>query len=382
MTSSPDVIVIGAGVIGLAVARELALRGYSVTIVERGSPGREASWAAAGMLSPLGEAVGSPGMRSLAEASLDRWPAFARAILDDTGVDVEYRTPGALHVAFDDQELHGLHALRARADERAGVSVLDAAAARDLEPAVARDVKAGLFIARDHRVNNRRLGQALWASSVGAGVECRLGVAVIEVVLEQSKGTRRFSRVRLADSPDLAGGAVVIAAGAWSATLGGLPSPVPVRPVRGQMLAVSSAHGAGPRLERVLVGAGCYLVPREDGQILIGATVEDAGFRPGPTPAGIASLISAAGRLAPLLTELPVTETWAGFRPGTPDDLPILGRDPRAENVYLATGHYRNGILLTPVTAEVIADCIEDREPVLPLEPFSTARFDDASSRG
>lgn len=376
MKSRPDVIVVGAGVIGMAVARELALRRISVTVVERGSPGREASWAAAGMLSPLGEVVALPDMRALADASLDRWSSFARSVREETGVDVEYRALGALHIAFDEAQAQVLRALEMRADERSGAEWLESAAARRLEPTIADDILAALLIARDHRVNNRRLGQALWAAAVGAGVEFRLGVEVREILLEgPAHGIRRFSRVRLSGSAELSGGALVIAAGAWSGGLPGLPTPIPVRPIRGQMLAVSTAPERRTLLERVLVAPGCYLVPREDGQILIGATVEDAGFRPGPTPAGIAGLVSAATRAAPIVQDLPLTETWAGFRPGTPDDRPVLGADPRAQGVFHATGHFRNGILLTPITAEVIADTVQQKPPVLPITSFSAARF-------
>jgi glycine oxidase len=171
----------------------------------------------------------------------------------------------------------------------------------------------------------------------------------------------------------LAAGSVVIAAGAWSGGIGGLPTSLPVRPVRGQMFSLA-ADAASDRVARIVETADCYLVPREE-RLLVGATVEEVGWRQGPTPAGLAMLAAAAARVVPATAEAAIVESWAGFRPGTPDDLPILGRDPDMPDVLYATGHFRNGILLAPITAAAIADLLTGRAAVADLAPFGVARF-------
>ncbi len=176
--------------------------------------------------------------------------------------------------------------------------------------------------------------------------------------------------MRLTNGDSLTGGTAILAAGAWSAALRGLPRTVPVRPVRGQMYAVADGG-----IARTLVAPGCYLVPRDDGRLLVGATVEDAGFAPGPTAAGLGALFAAAARAVPTLATRPIVEIWAGYRPGSPDDLPILGPDPDVAGFHYATGHYRNGILMTPITAESLAAAITGNPPPVPLDAFSIARF-------
>jgi glycine oxidase len=215
----PDVVIVGAGVIGLATGRELAQRGLSVVIVERGSPAREATWAAAGMLSPLGEAAREPAMFALANASLDLWPALADSLHGDTGADVEYRACGALHIAFDDVEAERLGDLAKRAGD-VGRSV-DPAEIRELQPALSSEIVSGLLIERDHRVDNRRLGQALWSAAVGAGVELRLGIEVAGVELVDGA----FRALVMSNGARLPAGRCVIASGAWSGQLEGLPVP-------------------------------------------------------------------------------------------------------------------------------------------------------------
>ncbi len=369
MTS--DVVVIGGGVVGLATARALAREGAHVTVVERGSPAREASWAAAGMLSPLGEAGHVGDLRVLAEASLDRWPRFAERIQAEAGLDIGYRATGALRVAYDAAAAAALRSLFEQAGPRAGAELLDAAGARQLEPALTDDVVAGLSIARDHVVDNRALGEALQTAAHAAGVQIRSGAAVDEIIIGHAAGgKRRFTSVRLTNGDSLTGGTAILAAGAWSAALRGLPRTVPVRPVRGQMYAVADGG-----IARTLVAPGCYLVPRDDGRLLVGATVEDAGFAPGPTAAGLGALFAAAARAVPTLATRPIVEIWAGYRPGSPDDLPILGPDPDVAGFHYATGHYRNGILMTPITAESLAAAITGNPPPVPLDAFSIARF-------
>lgn len=377
---SADVLVIGGGAIGCAVAWELARRGVACAVVERGTPGQAATWAAAGMLSPLGEASEDARFRALATLGLDRYPAFAEALRAETGIDVEYRASGKLHLAFGRADTEHLETLAARGEEE-GAERLSPAQARSLEPLVSPDIEAAVLVRRDHRVDNRRLGAALWAAAAQAGVRFRLGSPAVE--LKAAGGaTARVTGVVLEDGTTLTAERVVVAAGAWSGNLRGLPRPLPVRPVRGQMFAVRITGvpdpyaPVKPALRRTIMTEGCYIVPREGGTVVVGATVEDVGFAPGPTPRGIAGLLVAATRAVPALADLPLVETWAGFRPGTPDGLPILGPDPDVVGLYYATGHYRNGILLTPATALLVADELTGPRPALPLEGFGVERFE------
>jgi glycine oxidase len=370
-----DVIIIGAGVIGCAIARELARRDRSVLVVERDSPGRRATWAAAGMLSPLGEAGGGGPFLELADASLARFDTFARELEAESGIDVEYRTPGKLHIGFAGADADVLalaaDALAARFDS----SLLERADALALEPALAPDITACLLVRRDHRVNNRLLAQALLASAAAAGVKFRTATPVAALVAQRG----RVRGVRLASGEQLEAPAVVLAAGAWSGQLEGLPRPLPVRPVKGQMFAVDSRARSTDepvlRLRHVIHAPDCYIIPRDDGRILVGATVEEVGFRKGPTPRGIATLMAAAARAVPGIADLPLVETWAGFRPGTPDRLPIIGEEPALTGLTYATGHFRNGILLAPVTAWCVAELITRGRCDMDIRPFGIERF-------
>lgn len=369
-SGAADVVVVGGGAIGCAIAWELTRRGAAVTVVERGTPGRGATWAAGGMLSPLPESRETGAFLTLALASLDRFPALAGAIREATGIDVQHRDDGKLLVAFDGAEAEAL-AEAYRWQRAAGFDVEwleDGAAVRSLEPALSAAAVAGMYVVRDHQVDNRRLGRALWLAAAGAGVRFRLGdpVAAIRV------GGGVVNGVELVGGERLDAGAVVIAAGSWSARIGGLPRPLPIFPVRGQMVAVETVP---PALRRVVRTRRCYLIPRSDGRLIVGATAERAGFRTRPTAAGIRSLLSAALEVLPDLGEAPIVETWAGLRPGTPDELPILGPDPEVKGLYYATGHYRNGILLAPITATLLAEAILGEPATLPLEPFAVDRF-------
>jgi glycine oxidase len=372
----PDVIVIGAGVIGCAVARELARRDLSVLAIERDSPGRRATWAAAGMLSPFSESGGTGPFLELAEESLRRFPGFAHALHEETGIDVEYRMNGKLQVSLGETN-DALRALAASAAAgRFEVSLIDGSEARRLEPALSEEVTSALLVGRDHRVNNRLLAQALLAAATAAGVQFRTANPVASLVVRHGAVTG----VRLGSGEQVEAQHVVLAAGAWSAQLEGLPRPLPIRPIKGQMFSVDSRARTRERtadavLQRVIYAPDCYVIPRDDGRLLVGATVEDVGFAKGPTPRGIATLMAAATRLLPLVADLPLVETWAGFRPATPDGLPIIGADPDARGLVHATGHFRNGILLAPVTAAAVADVITGEQPAVALEPFGLHRF-------
>jgi glycine oxidase len=370
-----DVVVVGAGIIGCAIARELAGRGVSTLVVERDSPGRRATWAAAGMLSPFGEGA-SEAFIELADDSLHRFAGFVQALHEESGIDVEYRTAGKLHVATSEQPVM-LHAMATEPGaERFDVSLMDGDAARRLEPALSEEITTAVLVGRDHRVNNRLLAQSLLASAVAAGVTFRTANPVTALMTRQGQA----AGVRLASGEQIDAGHVVIAAGAWSSQLEGLPRELPVRPVKGQMFAVdararSPDRPSAPVLQRVIQSEHCYIIPRDDGRLLVGASVEDVGFRKGPTPRGIGALIAAAVSVLPLTADLPLVETWAGFRPATPDNLPILGFEPLMRGLIYATGHYRNGILLTPVTAQCVADLVTHGRTAVPLDAFGITRF-------
>ena len=374
--SSADVVIVGAGAIGCAIARELAIRGVDVIVVDRDAPGRQATWAAAGMLSPLGEALHGGPFLELADESLTRFEGFARSLHAETGIDVEYRTHGRLHVSLGDadDELDAIAASPVAA--RFDVSRLDGDAARDLEPSLSNAVTGALHVRRDHRVNNRLLAQALLASAIAAGAAFQNARTVVSLATSGGGVTG----VRLASGEQISAAHVVIAAGAWSAQLHGLPRELPIRPVKGQMFAVDNRAGSGsraadPLLQRVVFSRACYIIPRDDGRLLAGATVEEVGFSSGPTPRGIAGLMSAAAALVPLMQDLPLVEIWAGFRPATPDHLPILGADPDVRGLIYATGHFRNGILLAPITADCVAALILRETPPVDVGAFGVERF-------
>ena len=374
-----DAVIVGGGVVGCAVARALAARGRRVLVLERGRPCSEASWAAAGMLSPLGEALEPGPFLALALDSMARWPAFAAELEEESGTSVGFRACGKLLLAFDDA---GRAALRERRrwQEAEGFEVawLEGDGVREVEPAASRAAAAALHLPRDGQVDNRALGEALWRAAEARGCRFALGETVASLVTD---GTRTAG-VRTAGGTTVEAGAVVVAAGAWSGGLAGLPRPVPVRPVRGQMLALRADR---PLLRGVVAAPGAYLIPREDGpastRVLVGATMEEAGFARGTTPDAVAALRDAAVRAVPTLADAEVVETWGGLRPGTPDDLPVLGPDPGIAGLHWATGHFRNGILLAPATGVRVAEGVVGAAGPDAFDGFAPDRFPAAAGR-
>ena len=367
--SGADVVVVGGGVIGCAVARRAALGGLSVVVVERGRPGAEASSAAAGMLSPLAEAQGPGDMLSLLLRAREMYPAFADRLREETGADPAYSDAGTLYVAIREEDEAELHE-RLHWQSAAGLPVerLTAEEARALEPAITPEVRWALRFPGDHQVNAARLSVAMWSAAARAGAEFRLGEEVVSLMRDGD----RVTGMELVGSERIAAGAVVLAGGSWAGRVGGLPRPVPVEPVMGQLMGIDAVP---PPFRHVVDSPRCYLVPRTDGRLVVGATAEHVGFRKHVTPAGVIRLLSAAVEVAPSLADAPLAETWAGLRPGTPDGLPILGRDPDVPNLLYATGHYRNGILLAPITGEIIGGMLLGEAPAIDLTPFGIARF-------
>jgi glycine oxidase len=365
----PDVIVVGGGVVGLAVARELAGGGQRVIVVDRGIPGREASWAAAGMLAPQAEADRDDAFFALLCAARALYPTYVEILQEETGFTVGYRSEGMLFIALDAGEAAELEA-RADWQGRAGLTVdrLTAEEALALEPALTRELRGALLFPGDHQVDNRILTDALWAATRRLGVEVRSGAEVSGVRVGAAS-----ARVELAGGERLEGESVVIAAGSWSGLIAGLPRPLPVEPVHGQLVALE----AEPAVLRHVIGAHAgYLVPRSDGRLIAGTTVSRSGFLSSPTAGGVQQVLAGAFRMAPALARLPIHSHWSGLRPGTPDGWPILGPDPSEPRVFYATGHYRNGILLAPITAKLVAAAVRGEAAELDPFPFSIGRFD------
>lgn len=365
----PDLLIVGGGVIGLAIARDAAARGLRVTLLERKTCGREASWAAAGMLSPLGEALEPGPFLEFGLDSLKAYPAFVAELEEETGIGVELRKCGKLRLALSEEEEERLRArLHWARDRDLTARWLEPGELRAEEPALGAPALGGLLLEDDFRVDNRALARALVESLRLRGVSIREGVEARGVDVRSG----RARAVLLEDGESLPASTVLLAAGAWTGTLEGLPFPVPVRPVRGQMMALRL--DAPPSL-RVLESEEVYLVPRDDGRILVGATEEEVGFRRETTAGGLADILDAALRLVPGLRSASVDQTWSGLRPGSLDGLPILGGHPEVKDLYIATGHFRNGILLTPATARAMGALVTGAAGPMPPAEFGPQRF-------
>jgi glycine oxidase len=370
----PRVAIIGAGVVGLGIAWRLAVRGAAVAVFDRGKAGAGASHAAAGMLAACCEA--EPGEETLVALGRDsqaRWPSFADELLRVSGVDVELRREGTLVLALtaDDQGeiFHRLEFQRQKLD--LPLEWLSAADTRKREPHLAGKIAGALFSPQDHQVDNRKLVEALRIAATSAGAEIHEHRPVKEIAVQGGRATGVVFDDGMTEHADV----VVLAAGAWSRGIGGLPPDrrPPVRPVKGQMLTLRMDADA-PLLNHVLWAPGAYLVPRRDGRLIVGGTVEEKGFDDTITAGGVMALLDAAWRAVPAIEELPIEEIWAGHRPGSRDDAPILGPGP-LEGLFYATGHHRNGILLAPVTADAMARLILDNVVDPAIRPFGLERF-------
>ncbi len=372
-SGSPEVLVVGAGVIGCAVARHLARRGARVRVLERGEPGAEASRAAAGLLAPLVEADGPGPFLDLLLRGREMYPAFAAALREETGIDVGYSDAGTLSLALTDADARAMERRHAW-QSAAGLTVerLTAEEARGLEPGITPGLRWALRFPGDHQVDNRELARALCVAAKRAGAEVRTGAAVDR--LAWSDG--RLAGVELAGGERVEADAVVLAAGCWAGRLPGLPRALPVLPVHGQIAAVAAVP---QRFRHSIDTPRCYLVPRADGRLIAGATVERGVWRKAVTPAGLCSVLAGATEIAPWIADLPLVETWSGLRPGTPDDLPVLGPDPEVPNLFYATGHFRNGILLAPLTGETVGELVLGGDAGIDVAPFGIGRFGAAA---
>jgi glycine oxidase len=377
-SSRPRIAVVGAGVIGLGIAWRLAQRGASVTVFDKGKAGQGASHAAAGMLAACIEAEpGEQALVALGRASQRLWPAFAAELLEASGIDVELRREGTLYVALTaDDQARLTHDLGFHKSLGLPVEWIGATETRRREPHLGGRLAGALFSPEDHQVENRSLAAALQVAATRAGVSIRENCAVERV----SVAGDRAEGVALAGGESFEADAVVVAAGAWSRQVEGVPAAMrpPVRPIKGQMLALRM-DPAAPLARHVIWGPNIYIVPRNDGRLILGATVEEKGFDTALTAGGLLSLLEAAWRVIPGIEELPVAETWVGHRPGSRDDAPILG--PSAiRGLCYATGHHRNGILLAPVSADAMARLVLDGEIDDAIRPFGIERFAPAQA--
>ena len=365
----PDILIVGGGVIGCAAAYELAKAGLRVTVVERGEPGCEASGAAAGMLAPQGETSAPGPLLEIGMASKALYPGLAEELKERTGLDIEYQSRGALHLFFDagDESL-GRSTCEWQREHGLSAELLGREELLKLEPHLAPEARGALFLPEDHWVNNPRLVTALVEAGSELGVEWRRETQVQEVIVRDG----RVTSVSLGDSTIHSGG-LLVAAGAWSGNL--LRSAgftLPVAPVRGQIVALRQT----PRLvSHVLHRKGHYMVPRQNGDLVVGSTMEWAGESTRVTAQAVSELLDFALQAVPALGSAPVARAWAGLRPWAPDGLPALGAWPGIEGLFLATGHFRNGILLAPITARLIRELIIDGAPSINLDPFRPDRF-------
>lgn len=361
----PDCIVIGGGLIGLLTARELAQGGRRVTLLERGRSGGESSWAGGGILSPLYPWRYPDAVTALASWSQPRYPALAEELFRQTGIDSQWLRSGMLMVNIAPGEQAQAEAWAAR--HGIGLEPLDETALHECEQALTPNAKSALWMPSVAQVRNPRLSAALREAARQDGIELREQVEARRIVIENGRaaGVATTEGILHADT-------VIVAAGAWSAALlepAGVS--VPITPVRGQMILFRAAPDT---LGRIVLLDGRYLIPRRDGHILAGSTMEQAGFDKSLTAAAREQLIQAALAMVPALARYPVVNHWAGLRPGSPQGVPFIGPVPGIDGIYLNAGHFRNGVVTAPASARLLADIVLGRPPVVDPALFRLPR--------
>lgn len=366
-----DALIIGGGIIGLSIARELRKNGVrKITVLDRSAIGQEASFAAAGMLAPNAETEEIDDFYHFCVESNLLYPQFAEELREETGIDIELDRSGTFYLAFSEKDESEIE-LRFERQKTAGLNVERFAAheIRRLEPFVSPDIREGLFFAEDWQVENRKLLDALRRYAKINGISLVEGCEVKRIVTEnrQAIEAETVSETYSADK-------IVLATGAWTSLIkfGEPLSRLEVRPIRGQMISFRSARRL---FQKVIYSPRGYIVPRADGRILAGATVEDVGFDKSTTSDGLSTLRDSALEIVPSLGNLEISDSWAGLRPYAVDGLPIIGEFEKISRLFVATAHYRNGILLTPITAKIIVDLILGVDRSRYLDIFGPGRF-------
>lgn len=366
-----DIVIVGGGVIGLMIARSLRQRALDVVLVERSELGKEASYAAGGILGPQAEADRADEFFELACQSRNLYPTVASELFEETGLDIDLDTSGTLYLALTEADESEV-AERFEWQTRAGLSVsrLTAAEARGLEPVIAAHVRTVLHFPGDIQVDNRRLLTALIEANHKLGVRVLTRTMVQSIQCEAGRIKGVVTSRGTISTPR-----IVLAAGAWTSMISAARNePLPrieIEPVRGQMVCLQTTPRA---LRHLLYSPRGYLVPRRDGRVLAGSTTEEVGFAKEVTAGGIAKILKQTLEIAPVLASAPVIDIWAGFRPRAEDHLPVLGQSA-VEGLFYATGHYRNGILLAPITARLIVEAITGNVTSPFLSRFSPQRF-------
>jgi glycine oxidase len=368
---APRVVVVGGGIAGCAAAIELAGRGADVTLLEADQPGVRATGASAGMVAPQYEAAGPGPFFRLGVASRDAYPAFVERIEALAEWPLAFRSDGMLVANRTEEDEAGARdALAWQREEGLRGEVLTPAQALERHPGLSPEVRSWVWLPDEAQVDAQRLAVALGSAVRAAGARLGLGQRVVEVL----SGSGRATSVRTEAGETFAADAVVLAAGAWSGKIAGLPRELPIRPVRGQILRLLPAEMPGWPL--VATHEGRYLVPRQNGTLLLGSTMEDVGFDDSVTAEARLELAEIAAELVPALADAPIVERWAGLRPMSADGWPVVGPDPELEGLFYATGHGRNGILLGPLTGRVIADLVLDGASPLGWQAFGPERLD------
>jgi glycine oxidase len=368
-----DVAIAGGGLIGGSIALELARAGLRVGLFDRQEPGQEASWAGAGILSPAPESAAMISLVPLAKASMAIYPEFVRMVEEISSQSVGYRPKGTLQAIFTPdarEELSTVIALHRGLGLKA--EPLRAEDARELEPALSEELEAAVLRPEEASVDNRALTKAVLEAARRSGVQFFAGSGVEAIWREDGRCVGLHLK-----SERIEAQWTVIAAGCYSANIEGVAAYAPVRPAKGQMIALRTGD---LKMERVLWSEKIYLVPRNDGRILAGATVEYTGFEKGLTVGGLEEILAGTIELSPGLANARVEETWAGLRPDSPDHLPILG-PTELDGLLIATGHFRGGILLTPITARLMREWVTQQRVSVDWDRFSPMRFQSASAR-
>ena len=367
---SYDAIIAGGGLIGSAIALELARNDLRVAIFDAREPGHEASWASAGILSPAPENPAMISMVPIGKVSLAMYPEFIAEVEELSGLATGYRAKGTVEALFSRnarEELNTIVALHRGLGLKA--EAISAKEAREMEPALSGEIEAAVLRPQEASVDNRLLANALIEAAKRSGVEIHAGAAVEGVWREGS-----LCLGAVVSGEKISATHTIVAAGSFSAQIAGAAKYAPVRPAKGQMV---SLRCAAAKIERVLWSEKIYVVPRNDGRILCGATVEHVGFDKTVTASGVHANLHGAIELVPVLASARIEETWAGLRPDTPDHLPILG-PTELKGLLIATGHFRSGVLLTPITAKVMAEFVAEKTPSVDWEKFSPMRFQAA----